>query len=48
MHSCSWQGKANSEQELMDKVSDHVAKKHAVHTMSDTIANLVKQKVKQT
>ncbi len=32
----------------MGKVADHVAKKHAVHTMSDTITNLVKQKAKQT
>lgn len=32
----------------MNKVADHVQKKHEVHTVTDTIVNLVKQKVKQT
>jgi predicted small metal-binding protein len=32
----------------MDKVAEHTAKKHAVHTMSDTIVNEVKQKIKKT
>jgi predicted small metal-binding protein len=32
----------------MSKVADHVQKKHAVHTMSDTIVNLVSQKVRKT
>lgn len=32
----------------MGKFSDHAQKKHAVHTMSDTITNLVKQRVTQT
>ena len=32
----------------MDKVAEHTAKKHAVHTMSDTIVNEVKMKIKKT
>jgi predicted small metal-binding protein len=32
----------------MDKVAEHTAKKHAVHTMSDTIQNQVRQKIKKT
>ncbi len=32
----------------MANVAAHVKKKHAVHTVSDTIVNLVKQKVKKT
>jgi len=29
-------------------VAEHVQKKHAVHTVTDTIVNLVTQKVKKT
>lgn len=32
----------------MAKVADHVQRKHEVHTVSDTIVNLVSQKVKRT
>lgn len=31
----------------MAKVSDHVRKKHAVHTTTDTIVNFVKLKIRQ-
>ncbi|MDQ3569929.1 MAG: hypothetical protein M3396_04750 [Actinomycetota bacterium] len=32
----------------MAKVGDHVQKKHAVHTSTDTINNFVRGKVRQT
>lgn len=32
----------------MAKVADHVKKKHKVQTTTDTIANFVKTKVRQT
>jgi predicted small metal-binding protein len=31
----------------MDKVAEHVKKKHAVNTTTDTIANYVRQKVRE-
>jgi len=31
----------------MGKVSEHVRKKHAVHTTTDTIVNFVKLKIRQ-
>ena len=32
----------------MGKVSDHVRKVHAVQTTTDTIANFVRQKIRQS
>ena len=41
-HACRWQASANTEEELIAKVSEHVKKKHNVQMMTSTIANWVR------
>ena len=46
-HICGWTGRGETEDELMSKVADHVQKVHDVKTVTDTIANYAKSKVRR-
>ena len=46
-HVCGWKGKADTEEALMAQVADHVQKVHDVETVSDTIVNFAKTKVRR-
>lgn len=45
---CGWKARANSEEELLAKVSEHAQKKHKVGTVSDTIVNYARTTIRQT
>lgn len=45
---CRWHGEANSEDELMAKVTEHVKQKHNVETTTGTIAAFVETKIRKT
>ena len=45
---CGWKARANSEEELVAKVSEHAQKKHKVANVSDTIANYARSSIRQT
>ena len=44
---CSWKARANSEEELMNKVVEHAQKKHKVRNVSDTLANYVRSSIRE-
>lgn len=46
-HTCGWKGKGASEEELLAQVADHVQKVHEVKTVTDTIVNYAKLKIRR-
>jgi predicted small metal-binding protein len=44
---CGFSTRANSEEELREKVTEHARKKHNVQTMTDTIYNYIVSAAKQ-
>ena len=44
---CGFTTRANSEEELREKVTEHARKKHGVKTMTDTIYNYIVSAAKQ-
>ncbi len=46
-HICGWKGQGQTEDELMSKVADHVKQVHDVKTVTGTIANYAKSKVRR-
>jgi predicted small metal-binding protein len=46
-HICGWQATAPTEDELLRKLADHVQKVHGVKTVTNTIVNYAKLKVRQ-
>lgn len=46
-HTCGWRGRGETQDELMSKVADHVQKVHNVKTVTDTIVNYAKTKVRR-
>jgi predicted small metal-binding protein len=45
---CNWKARANSEEELVNKVAEHAQKKHKVGTISDTIVDYVRSAIRQS
>ncbi len=45
---CGWKARANSEEELLAKVSEHAQQKHKVGNVSDTIVNYARASIRQT
>ncbi len=43
---CGWKARAESEEELVEKVADHARKKHNVNA-SETIKNYVRSTIRQ-
>jgi predicted small metal-binding protein len=46
-HICGWKGRAATEEELLAKLADHVQRVHDVKTVTDTIVNYAKLKVRR-
>ena len=46
-HTCGWKARGQTEDELLAKVADHVHTVHEVHTVTDTIVNFAKTKIRK-
>jgi predicted small metal-binding protein len=46
-HICGWKGEASSEEELLTKLAQHVQQDHEVKTVTDTIVNFAKLKIRR-
>ncbi|HLF41632.1 MAG TPA: DUF1059 domain-containing protein [Acidimicrobiia bacterium] len=46
-HICGWKTEAATEEQLLAQIADHVHNIHEVKTVTDTIVNFAKTKVKK-
>lgn len=44
---CRWQGTADTQEELMAVLADHVRRVHKVETISEAVTGVVKQKLRR-